>query len=137
MLVDVLYCEVSLYFYEVCTLEILPAGCTGVLIRTGIDESNSLESRSSLQDRETTRVSDELCHVVEDDGLADEVCSGRDVDHGCGISGRVAHAGTATVAVGNGTVDCVGIIGNTVTYENIRPITELENKVAYPLLRTL
>jgi hypothetical protein len=118
-------------------LEILPAGCTGVLIRTGIDESNSLEGRSSLQDRETTRVADELCHVVEDDGLADEVCSGRNVDHGCGIGGRVAHAGTATVAIGNGTVDCVGIIGNTVTYEDIRPITKPENKVAYPLLRTL
>lgn len=42
-----------------------------VAVRTRIYKSKSLETRRSLENRQASRVSDELSHVVEDDRFGD------------------------------------------------------------------
>jgi hypothetical protein len=63
-----------------------------------------------------------LCHVIEDDGLVDEISTRRDVDDSRGVRRRVTDPGTAAVAVGDGTVEGIGIIGDTIAFRRFSRI---------------
>jgi hypothetical protein len=66
-----------------------------------------LEVGRSLEHRPVLRVADKLGHVVEDDGFADEICTGWDVDDSRGVSRRIADPGTTTVSVADGAIDSI------------------------------
>ena len=82
-------------------------------IGVGIDQAHTFEVGSGLQDRHVQWVTDELGVVVLNDGLADDVGTGREVDEsggsGCGVA-----ALTTTVAVSDNLVNDFGIVSNTI-----------------------
>jgi hypothetical protein len=94
-----------------------PSRCS-ILITVGtrVDESKSFKVRSGLEDGAVARVADELGHVVEDDGLANQVCTRGNVHNGGRVSRRLADPRTAAVAIGNGTIDGIRIISDAITY---------------------
>ena len=79
------------------------------------NDSDTREASSGLEGRGVLLVSDEGSVVEGNDGRADEVGAGREVDEGGGESGRLASVAVRTTAVsgGDGAVDSGSIISYT------------------------
>ena len=106
--------EVANLAVEVVLVRVPVGTVTTWDIGIGIDQAHTLEVRSGLEDRHVQWVTDELGVVVLNDGLADHVSAGREVDErGC-CGGRVASL-AATIAVSDDLVDDFSVIGRTVT----------------------
>lgn len=58
----------------------LPSIWIGRLVGAGVNQCKRVEISSSLEDWSRSRIAYELCHVVEDYGLANEVGAAGDVD---------------------------------------------------------
>ena len=84
-------------------------------VRITVNEAHCLarldEARSAFEDREIVSIANELCIVVVDDGAADQVGSGRKVDH-CRSCRRplAAVAASAPVASTDGLVDGIRVV---------------------------
>lgn len=91
----------------------VPVG-TVIVVRVGVDNSNTLESRSGLQSGNIERITNHLGVVVLDDGLGDNIGTGWEVNQSRSNSGRVAVFSTA-VARRDSLVNGIGVISGAIT----------------------
>jgi hypothetical protein len=90
-----------------------PARCAIlVTVRTSVDKSKSVEIWSSFQDGKLSRVSNELRHIIEDDGFPNQIRARGNIYDCRGICRRLTNPRTAAVAVRDGAVDGIGIVSN-------------------------
>ncbi len=88
---------------------------TGLSYLITVDEETLVEIRAGLEDGKAGRVSDELSVVVVDDGLRNDIGTRREVNKSRRLGASVARARGTTVAVGDGILDRIGVIGRSIS----------------------
>ena len=103
--------EVVLVGIEVDTRAVRVRNAWNVWV--GIDQGNALESRRPLDDWEVDSITNNLSVVWHNDGLGDDVGTGRKVDDGRLGSRRVASLTAAAISK-HGLVDGGGVVGRAI-----------------------
>ena len=89
-----------------------------IVVGVRVDDCHALEAGRRLKCWRCNGIADELSVVVLDNGLADDIGARREVNESRNDCRGVTALAT-TVAIRDGSVDCFGIVGRTVSFGTI------------------
>lgn len=85
-----------------------------IAVRASVDESQGLQGGRSFQDRPVVGITDELGHVVENNGVRDQVGAGRDVYNSRCVGRRLTDPRSTTIAIRNSPINSSAVVSDAV-----------------------